>query len=732
VLRIKDCVFAIAVAWSVSASAADVGKFIEQLSANDREQRREAGYQLSQLGAGAKPALPALIKALDDPDRQVWAYAVTAIANLGPEAKDAVPKLLEGFDSQKSRGFRPRDKAQTLFRSAFALTQIGDAAKPELIASLKAEDGSLRLGAAKALGGMGAKASDAIPALIENLGQGEADLRTEMVEALAAIGKNSAGPLASALGNADAKVRADAVRALGLLGSDASDAGTTLLEKASGDGDMGVRAAALTVLPRVGLPQEKVVPVLIAGVKHDQVEIQRAAADGLLLVRPAADVAIPALIPLLKESAFAERAATILGRYGREARSAVPAMLPAVAKAPDGPYGQALVSIGAGAVPTLLGETGKLPVSGVTREHWTLHILEAIGAAGLPELKKALATPNVQTRLAALLTIQQLGLDARDARDEVIKLTSDAEPAIRAAAVGAVVALGVKPPRVFEPVEAGLTDRVATVRLAAATAAGALGAPARPLVGKVAGLLGDTDASVRAAAVRALGSIGGRGEWTDQLVARLDDPKLQLAVVEALAKLKLEGVAPKLIALYPKADRPVRVAILEALGSAGEAGKATVETALQDEDRDVRAAAVRATAEGNPNLDTFVPVLTASLGDSSATLRQAAAEAAAKLGEKQADKFVPLVEPLVKLAANDSERSLALDTLRALRVRNQDAILLAMDSPVIEVRIWGIERVARLGAEAQPIRPKVEALANDENEYVRRASRRALQQMGRR
>jgi hypothetical protein len=68
--------------------------------------------------------------------------------------------------------------------------------------------------------------------------------------------------------------------------------------------------------------------------------------------------------------------------------------------------------------------------------------------------------------------------------------------------------------------------------------------------------------------VRALGSIGGGGEWTGQLVARLDDPKLQLAVVEALAKLKLEGVAPKLIALYPNAGRPVRVAILDALSSA--------------------------------------------------------------------------------------------------------------------------------------------------------------------
>jgi hypothetical protein len=33
-----------------------------------------------------------LIKALEDRDKQVWSYAVTAIAGLGPAAKDAIPR----------------------------------------------------------------------------------------------------------------------------------------------------------------------------------------------------------------------------------------------------------------------------------------------------------------------------------------------------------------------------------------------------------------------------------------------------------------------------------------------------------------------------------------------------------------------------------------------------------------------------------------------------------------
>jgi hypothetical protein len=107
-------------------------------------------------------------------------------------------------------------------------------------------------------------------------------------------------------------------------------------------------------------------------------------------------------------------------------------------------------------------------------------------------------------------------------------------------------------------------------------------------------------------------------------------------------------------------------------------GKADVEGALQDEDRDVRAAAVRAIAQGQPNLDTFVPccheprgfqcdVATGGCGGDHKTRGQTI------------EKFLPVVEPLVKLAANESDRTLAVDTLRSLRIRNVDAIVLAME-----------------------------------------------------
>ncbi|MDQ3624446.1 MAG: HEAT repeat domain-containing protein, partial [Verrucomicrobiota bacterium] len=194
-----------------------VAQLAKQLTGADLTARRDAGYQLGKFGADAKDAVPALIKALDDPDKQVWSYAAAALAAIGPDAADAIPALLENLNSRKARGQRPRDKDQALFRSAYALTQIGPAAIPPLIAALGSEDTPLRRGATKALGGMGAAARSGIPALIANLEQPDEALRREVIEALGLIGPEAIPPLVEALGSPDPRPRAGAALALAAI-----------------------------------------------------------------------------------------------------------------------------------------------------------------------------------------------------------------------------------------------------------------------------------------------------------------------------------------------------------------------------------------------------------------------------------------------------------------------------------------------------------------------------------
>lgn len=721
----------------VAASAAmavaeDVAKLIEQLGATDREHRRDAAHRLSSIGAEARPALPALLKALEDADRQVWAFAVTALGNIGPEAKDAIPILMRDLDSRTSRGFRPRDKAQTLYRSAFALAQIGEAAKPGLVAALTADDETLRIGAAKALGFMGAKGADGIPGLIENLGHGDGDVRGEAADALAAIGKPSVGPLVQALQSLNPKIRAASARSLGILGMDAAEAAGPLLAKLDGEADSIARAEVLRALPKTGAPAEKIMPAWIAAVKANDAELNRAALDALLLLRPPTAAVAP-LRALLDDPALAPRAAQMLGRLGRHAREAVPALLARAAKSPEsgGPFFDAIVTIGRPAAPALLEEIGKLPPAALTDEHWTMRILTALGSAALPDLQAALAGKNLSARVAALRALRKIGPDARSSKEAVAKLANDPQPMLRAAALPALIAVGGKGAEALELIETALADKAPEARLAAAEAAEALATEARPIAGKVAALLNDANADVQIGAIEALAQIGGGGEWTRPLVAKLDQPKTQLAAIRAVAKLQVPGVAGKLATIYPGADRAARLAILDALAGAGEAALPVLQAAAKDPEPSLRAAALRATAKNKPELDSFVQTLAGALTAPESEIRRAAAESVSELAPKQPEKFEHLVEPLAKLAADEEDRTLALDALRSVRPRNLDVITPAIDSPVLEVRIWAIERLARMGAQARPARAKLEPLLADQNEYLRRASRRALEQIGR-
>ncbi len=55
--------------------------------------RRIAAFALGKIGPAAKEAVPALIAALKDEDKDVRVYAASALGHIGPAAKEAVPAL---------------------------------------------------------------------------------------------------------------------------------------------------------------------------------------------------------------------------------------------------------------------------------------------------------------------------------------------------------------------------------------------------------------------------------------------------------------------------------------------------------------------------------------------------------------------------------------------------------------------------------------------------------------
>ena len=714
---------------------ADVAKLAEQLAASDRDTRREAGYRLEKLGPAAKAALPALIRAVGDSDKQVWANALAAIAAIGPDAAEAIPQLVDSFDSRKGSDYRQRDQSQKLMRAAHALARIGDAARPALIEALKADDTGLRLGAAKALGGMAAHAGDAVPALIENLGHSDEELRNEVIETLALIGQDAVAPLSKSLTQPEARLRSGAVRALGAIGAAATDAGPALLAQLSAEKENAVRAAILTALPRLGLPQEQVVPPLVKAFRSGDAEIHSAVLNGLLTIRPAEKTVVPALAALLMDSqaGIAERAALALGRFGPAARSALPTLV-ARAEGKEA-YRAALTEIGGPAVPEVLRQIEKTPAASLNREHWAIKLLSGIGAAGLPELEKALGSPVASVRVAALGTLNELGEQSREARATVLKLTTDADPFVRATALSALVSMATDTGGTLKKIEGAMRDPAPIVRLSAVTSAAALGQTARALAPALTPLLDDKDAAVRAAALRAAGAVGSNDPTlAKRLAASLDDPATRGAALASLAKTGADApTSAKLIELYPKSGKPDRLAILAALAASGTSGAAEaaklITTALKDGEEEIRASALRAQVKVQASPKESLPALIEALHDSQISVRCTAAELVGQIGDKETDKVVPALGTLVAMLANNEDHAFALESLRACRVRDIPAIEQALALKNSEARAWACERAAKLGKKGKPLVEKLTPLLADGNDYVRRAAKKAIDQL---
>jgi len=725
------------VAAQISLGAESAVVLGEKLGSADREVRREAAYQLSNLGPAAKEAVPALIKALDDQDKQVWSEVVSAIANIGVDAKDAIPRLLEDMESRRGRGGRERERRQALVRAAFALSRIGEPAIPALIGALSSEDNALRQGAAKALGGMGENAKPAIPALNANLAHAERDVRREVIDAFARIGEAAVDPLIEALGAAEPLARESALLALAQLGATAQRAGPRVVELQAMEKEPVVRAALFGALVKLGVEPPRAVPLLVAGLQESDETVQHGAANAMLLLRNGRELAVPLLADLLRKEnpAIAPRAAAILGRYGAAAVEGVPALVDAIEKGGPaaGACSEALVQIGPAAAPAILHAIEAKDPEKLDREHWSVRALAAIGSLALPSIEQSFASQNTPSRLVAARACAELGADAAPAQNGLLKLSGDNDPRVRAAALNAVAATRIDAARLSPLIETALKDASPVVRMTAVQLIPSLGDDRQKFAPALIAALKDDAPNVRQAALLAVGP--DQPEAVPVLVETLSTPSMRAPVLAALARLGAGAAAaiPHLAKLYPQADKTERLKVLEISSSiiGSNESLALLSSALKDNDAEIRAAAIGGFARAQPDKDAAATTALTLLSDPDQNVRRAAAGALGRLGETARDSATT---PLVTLLDNDQDREFALDALRQLRIRTVPPLLPLLEHRDARVRVFACERLGRIGSEAQEAVPVLQKLAQSDAQpdFVRREARRAVQQIERR
>jgi HEAT repeat protein len=238
-----------------------VGKLVESIgetiardpmraSLSRLEKHQIAIWGIRLLGPQARPAIPKLIRSLDDTDSEVQWTALACLAGLGPEAEEAVPALVRRISTIK--GTSPgstaaRQAARDVSATAWALGEIGSAASAAVpllqqvtddfatVALIKIRRGSFQpfferlrdtsdftnwFGTAMQVEGLGSNAEPAIPLLVAALESTNKDIRETAVSAIGALHRRPdlcLGPLVGFL-NTNTCSRENVLHALSYFG----------------------------------------------------------------------------------------------------------------------------------------------------------------------------------------------------------------------------------------------------------------------------------------------------------------------------------------------------------------------------------------------------------------------------------------------------------------------------------------------------------------------------------
>jgi len=384
----------------------------------------------------------------------------------------------------------------------------------------------------------------------------------------------------------------------------------------------------------------------------------------------------------------------------------------------------------------------------------------AVPHASAAEVAAELEAPSWHARVAAVKGLKGFPLEEVLPHVDalVVRLSSDQEVRVRVAAADILGGLGSSVAKHAEALAARLDDAQSQVRQAAVRALGRLGAG--QVAPRIARLLEDGDPDVRHEAIQTLATLGPEAAGTSAASQlRHADDEVRTGAQRALLAMMAVGkmrnrldsaglAAAKELRSHVQAalgdsDSAVRRAASEVLeqldGGEASAGSLVAECGaarLEDQDEEVRLAAVRQLATLGAGAAPHAAALANRLADSSAPVRRAAVEALAELGEVHAADAVPHVADLLQHPLQTVRRAAAtvLGHLGASAWPHgiaRHAALLADESPT--VRCSAVEALLDLGSAEELGAERVAAIVAlriDPHWCVRLAVAKAFRQLG--
>lgn len=315
--------------------------------------RAGAAEALGKIGPGSMSASSDLAERLTDPDGQVRMWSATTLGQIGPDAASASEALIESLKNSEGRHVSPQ---------RMALIQIGKGAVPALGKALGSADREVQETLLDILEKIGPDAQEAEEAVCSLLGEKGSHRCVMALEVLARLEKLEDETIARIvsisleqgdaaqrgaqralkgkerlakscyekyLRHADADVRRRAIAGLGTCGAPALPA----LKKALEDKDPWVRREAVRSLGRCG---PEALAVLRNVVRRSDLQIRSATLE--ILPEFGKD-AVPILVAELESEDYRLLVIEGLGKIGREAESAVPALRKLLKSLPKETFG---------------------------------------------------------------------------------------------------------------------------------------------------------------------------------------------------------------------------------------------------------------------------------------------------------------------------------------------------------------------------------------------------------
>jgi len=307
-------------------------------------------------------------------------------------------RLLSSENSTKRTAFRELDALEGSSKKKY-LRIVED--------TLRDADPGNRMLAAESLGRMGPAAEEAVPELIQVLGEENDSLRSTAVTALAAIGTGAVPALVAALDHQGPAVRSGAADALGSIGAGSTEAIPALINLL-GDRDYEISHRAASALGRIGAAA---VPALLQVAAKEDGRVTGMAETAFSYLNAGPNL-IHELARLLgnngEKSGVRAFAAKALGRMQEKARDAAPDLARALAD-----------------------ENSEVR----SAARWALG---RIGPAAVPALREALKNNNVQVRSGAASALGSMGPVAQDAGPALTQALRDEDPVVRIEAISAL------------------------------------------------------------------------------------------------------------------------------------------------------------------------------------------------------------------------------------------------------------------------------------------------------